>query len=83
MTRQTSEDRIVLEGGRMPAPTHRPVPDGRAIRVDLPVKQFERVFATAENPQGPGAVMVGDVSPSKTLPGPTADANAALTHRRR
>ena len=78
MTRQKSEDRVVPEGGVMTAPTRGSVPDGggKAIPVDLQVKQLELAFATAEHPQGPGVPMGGDASPLKALPGPKADANA-------
>lgn len=51
MTQQKSEDRIVPQGGVMPAPTRKVEPCGRgkAIPVDQEVMQLRLPIATAEN----------------------------------
>ena len=54
MARQKSEDRVLLEGGAMPAERagSSPGSQGKAIPVEQTAGQLRLPIATAENPKG-------------------------------
>lgn len=77
MTQQKSEDRIVPQGGVIPAPTQKVEPSGggRAVPVKGEDQQLMLAFATAENPRqerGADGVEGPDLSGSKARKVPKA-----------
>ena len=64
MARQKSEDRVVLEGGAMPAERAGSSPgrQGKAIPVEQTAGQLRLPIATAENPKGAARLVVSDRS---------------------
>src|SRR5439155_7373027 len=71
MAQQKSEDRVVLEGGVMPAePASSSVRGrGKAVPVDQTVLQLELLIATAENPRGAARPASSDLSEGRGLAG--------------
>ena len=71
MAQQKSEDRVVLEGGVMPAEPARSVARGRgkAAPVDQTVLQLELPIVTAENPRGAARPAFSDLSEVVSLVG--------------
>jgi RNA-directed DNA polymerase len=59
MAQQKSEDRVVPDGGVMPA---QPIEQGKAVPVEQTVVQLQLPIATAEDPQGSAREAVRDRS---------------------
>ena len=64
MAQQKSEDRVLLEGGVMPAERagSSPGPQGKAIPVEQTAGQLCLPIATAEDPRGPARVVASNQS---------------------
>ncbi len=78
MARQKSEDRVLLEGGAMPAERAGSSPgrQGKAIPVDQTAGQLRLPIATAENPQGAARRASVDLSTVREVRVPEAIGNA-------
>ncbi len=74
MARQKSEDRVVLEGGVMPAERvgSSPGAQGKAIPVDQTAGQLCLPIATAENPKGATHGALADLSGAREVTVPKA-----------
>jgi group II intron reverse transcriptase/maturase len=78
MAQQKSEDRVVLEGGVMPAERvgSSPGSQGKAIPVDQTAGQLCLPIATAENPKGATRGALPDLSGAREVMVPKAIVNA-------
>ncbi len=83
MTHQKSEDRVVPQGGVMPAPSHGAESrgGGKAIPVDEHVMQLELPIATAADPQGASDSGTTDLSVRNLPMVPEAIVNAETGSR--
>ena len=78
MAQQKSEDRVLLEGGVMPAERagSSPGPRGKAIPVDQTAWQLCLPIATAEDPQESARVVASNLSGTGQAGVPEAIVNA-------
>ena len=82
MARQKSEDRVVPEGGVMPAERAGSSPggQGKAVPVEETAVQLRLPIATAEDPRGAARRSVRDRSGAARRGVPKAIVNAEIVH---